>query len=135
MSDINELASGQIVVFYSKNPDDNVMWKGKIVGTGIGYSIALQYNDLVSYHINTKKVHQELDDVKILSYFLLELDRSITTDAYRVRAFAKEWIEEGSFMILDEDQKVTLDIYDISSEDLAEIKNILRIRGCHVEEK
>lgn len=131
MSDLNDMALAQNISFRTKNANDNVLWKGNVKGF-VDYTIARTMGDLTSYHTNILKADPTVGAVETLSYFVVELT-DVEPDQQPVRVFAREWLEDGSFEILDEAAVRTLKIYDISTEDLDEVIELLQTKGYHTE--
>lgn len=118
---------GDTISFRSKHAHDNVLYKGKLLAI-VSYPIAKSYTDLISYHNSVRKVDPDIDELSILNYFIVELDTT-TSDKPKTRAFAYEWIEDGSFTIIDEAESKTLKIYNITDANMKDLVDSLKSQG------
>jgi len=123
-----DLTLGNLVTFRSKNATDNVLWKGVISGV-INYDMAkLLKKDIVNYQTAVLKTVPTTPDIKTLTFFLIKLSNTVEP----TKVFATEWIEDGSFVVLDAASSTTITIYEMSELDKVEIVNILKAKGYHV---
>lgn len=131
---LDNLDVNKPVLFRSLNPNDTIVWKGEVVSL-CNYRLAKQYGDILSYHTAIKKIHPEIGNIEDLDYFIMDLSPEDNPDVdYTTnRVFAKEWIETGSFILLDEATKAKLAVFDITEDDLSNIIDMIKLRGYHVE--
>jgi len=129
MSNISDMKIDDTVIFRSKNSNDNVVWRGKVLGF-LKYNLAKSYQDILSYYTATKRTNPELANIELLEYFVIQLT-DVQAGSTTTRVFAKEWIEDGSFQILDEANVVIIKIYDITEAQGNDIVNSLKVQGYY----
>ena len=124
---------GKIVTFRSKSATssipgvvDTVIWRGRVEGL-VSYQIAKGYMDLVNYQSQIRKVDPSVPDIEDLDYFLITLDNQSAT--VQTIVFANEWIEAGSFAVIQDKSKYTIEVYDAPEGDPRDIINVLKTAG------
>lgn len=127
MSDISDMTVGQSVTFTSKNTNDNVQYSGKIKGM-VDYTIAKQFSDVRSYHAAVKKADSSICEVELATFFIIIL-KEATDGKPKTRAFAQEWITDGSFFILDEASAVSIKIYGMEDSSVIDLLSSLKAQG------
>lgn len=114
--DISSMEIGNIVNFQSKSSIDENKYYGTVLAF-LNYEIAKQYMDIDAYHNNVLIDYSTLGEKETLNYFLIRLrDQEITM------CFAKEWILEATFEIIESLDKIVIEINDI---DLVTDPNII----------
>jgi hypothetical protein len=108
------------VKFQSKSQSDPTEWSGVIIGVG-DYRIAQTYTDIVAYNSDVQKADPTVGDYNTLHYFILKLDNQAATAYY---AFAQEWVDEGSFVVVQNSTIFHIDVYS-STTDPTTLLNLL----------
>ena len=122
--DIADMAISNVVEFQSKSSIDENKYYGTVLGF-FNYEIAKQYMDIDAYHNNVLLNYSSLGEKEVLNYFLIrEQNQELTI------CFAKEWILESSFEIIESLNKIIIEINDIDlASDPNAILGILRGHG------
>lgn len=107
---VSDLDLGTIISFRSKRADDTVLWRGKLIGTGIyeyirAISNPQPYNEAVRQSDPTVP-----SDVTLLNYFIIVIDNDASVPTTQV--FAEEWLETGSLTVINLNNKVKVQVED-----------------------
>ena len=114
---------GSKVKFNSINTNDSVIWVGEIVGF-VDSSVASIVTDIVNYQEEVKKDTPAINDLDTLSFFILEVNaEGLNTKKI---AFAKEWVNESSFELLDNTSTVHISIPNVPDSQVTTVLQILR---------
>ena len=130
-SNINDLTIGQFVTFDSKYQSDPNVYHGKILSL-MTYEEAIKYGDVVSYSNNLKNQLGETEypyDYTELTYFLLQRYTYADNQPQDKVIFAKEWINDNTFVIDDDYKKARILIYGVTNETALDILNSIRNMG------
>lgn len=120
---------GKRVLFQSKNTKDKVNWRGTLIGTGT-LSLVQQYGNLAAYHEAVKKTDPELPSLQDCNFFIVILDDvPADGDSQKTRAFANEWIVPGSYEPIIEKVRVVVEVYDLPTNNHAQIITALHNQG------
>ena len=127
---VTDSIRGDKVVFTSVNNKDSVSYSGTIRGI-VEYDIAQQYRDIAQYNTDAQKNNSAIPAYQTLTYFLIRLDDGTLV------VFANEWIQNGSFSIIQDTTIYTIDVYDIPNNGQDSIITILSNAGykCTVTNK
>jgi len=124
---------GRTITFRSKSATgtitgvvDNVIWRGRMEGM-VSYHVAKGYLDLISYQNQILKVDPNIPTVEDLDFFLITLDNG--SAVVQTIAFANEWIEPGSFAVIQDMKKYVIDVYDAPDGDVREVIALLKAAG------
>lgn len=124
---------GRTITFRSKSATgtipgvvDNVIWRGRMEGL-VSYQVAKNYMDLISYQNQILKVDPSIPAVEDLDYFLITLDNG--SAVVQTIVFANEWIEPGSFAVIQDMKKYVIDVYDAPDGDVREVIALLKTAG------
>lgn len=117
--DINIIEIGNIIEFQSRNTIDENKYYGTILAF-LSYDVAKQYMDIEAYHNGVLLNHSEIGLKEDMHYFLLRLSNQNLTIC-----FAKEWILEASFNIIEKLGKLLIEICDVDESDSDIIRGLL----------
>jgi hypothetical protein len=116
-----------LISFESKHAADPVVWTGTVVAIGT-WHVARTYSDLTSYHAAVLQADDTIDaDYKEMNYFLIRLDE---VEGQPIKAFASEWIAEGTLEAIDQRVKVIIEFYDLNTNTQADMIAALQEYGA-----
>lgn len=119
--------------FRTLNPNDTATFTGNIVGVGLTADLAQAYADLVSYNAAVRTVKPEVSsNLDNLTYFIISQTNS--EGDLTKRAFAEEWIQDGSFALLNQTVKRTFTIYSSASTTVDYILEVNKAAGFTIVE-
>lgn len=125
MSLIEDIQIGTVISFKSKNTTDPNTYYGMVKGF-LTYELVRPYFDVDAYHNSVVNIvgYQNIPPKEELHYFIIKLP---TTQ--ELIYFAIEWIDENTFQIIEKEGSVTIDILNITENDLNNIISILATNG------
>ena len=107
---LKSLDNGTIISFQSKNASDQVQWRGTLEGRG-SYRSIVGYGDPRSFNEAVRQSDPTVSsDVTKLNYFLIAVDNESSNTI--IKAFAEEWIEEGSLVVILPGNQVSITVDD-----------------------
>lgn len=118
---------GTTIKFRTINSYDTNLWTGTIVAIG-NYDVAKMYTDVVAYHQNVLKDTPELDPANTLTYLIIKTTEDI------VRAFAVDWIEVTTLVIVDTSNNINIIVYNVDSGEVDTILTLLRDNNYNAAE-
>lgn len=123
------LTLGSTVRFRTKSPHDNVLWSGR-VSSICDYDTARQFSDVDSTYAEVRNVEPTLPAKEKLVYFIL-LVQEDTADPTIVtrRVFASEWVDQGSFEVVNENTYTDIRVYDVDANSVDNIITLLKAHG------
>ena len=130
-SSINDLSIGQFVTFSSKLPSDQNVYHGKVLSI-MTYEEAVKYGDVVSYNNNLKNQLGEDEypyDWTEIMYFLLQRHTYADNQPQDKVIFAKEWIDENTFVIDDDYKKAYIVVFGVTDSTVTNILDSIRNMG------
>lgn len=135
VSNINDILTGRTISFQSINPNDEIVWKGTVIGSDMNHKAAgLHGEDIEAYYQSVKRMKPDIGDIEDLNFFLIELEKeSNPTNISRIRVFAKEYITTGSLIVYDIASKKQITIWEITDKALNDIIKEIELRGYVVE--
>jgi hypothetical protein len=122
----HEIVNGLKVRFSTINSYDNVVWSGIVAGV-VSYDIAKVFTDVDKYHAEVLKDNAGLDPANEQQYILIN-----TVDdgqPSRKVAFAVQWIDESTLVVIDITNTITIKVYDIPDTDIVNVLNTLANAG------
>lgn len=109
-STIKDVDEGEYIIFQSKNPNDTVVWKGKLEGK-VSYKLARQQDNPAPYNTAVRQVDNSVSANEAeLTYFIITVDNG--ADVPPLQVFADEWIQPGSLQVINPANKVKLLVTD-----------------------
>lgn len=117
--DGNDVQVGDKIKFRTINTYDTNVWSGDVVGF-CNYTMAKAYTDVVAYHTNVLKDNDIPDPVTELDYMIVK------TIEGAFRAFAIEWVQPTTLVIVDTTSNVTIKVFNVPSEEQTTILTLLR---------
>ena len=125
MSILEDIQLGSIVSFKSKNITDPNTYYGMIKGL-LTYELVRPYFDVDAYHNSIVNIvgYQNIPPKEQLHYFILKLP-----GAQDLTYFAAEWIDENTFQVIEKEGSVTIDVLNVTENDLNTILSILASNG------
>lgn len=119
---------GDSCSFRTINPNDTTTYTGVIEDPFTSYNVVKPFRDVMPYNTAVRQADSSItSDVSKLHYFLISVVNS-EGDTELV-GFAEEWIQEGSFTLLDKLVKRTFTVYSPSTTSSQDILNVLRSAG------
>ncbi len=106
--DSQNIEPGTIIKFRTINAHDSNLYSGTVAGI-CEYAIAKDYKDVVAYNKEVKEDTPSIADATELNYFIINLQ-----DGSKA-AFAAEWVEASSLIIIDAAQNVTILLYNTTT--------------------
>jgi len=128
----SDIALNQLITLRSKVTTDNILYKGTVSALSLSYDIAKNFADITAYHTKVAQVDPTVPDKETMDYFIITLEDPQEGES-AIRVFAEEWIETGTFTILDVAVTTTITIYDMGTEDRDDIVDQIRSMGYVVE--
>lgn len=111
---VDDVDSGSIITFRSKNANDTVIWRGTLEMKSGTYKAIRGYGNPSSYNQAVRQSDPTVpSDETLLHYFLITVDNN--ADNATTVVFAEEWIEAGSLAVINPGNKVTLVVDDPNS--------------------
>jgi len=120
---ISDMEIGNVIEFQSRNSIDENKYYGTIMAF-LNYDIGKQYLDIEAYHNAVLLNHSGIGNKEDMHYFLIRISSQELTIC-----FAKEWILEASFNIVENLGILTLNINDVEEADTNIIRGLLRDHG------
>jgi hypothetical protein len=128
MPTINDIEIGQVIRFTTIAPNDNNLYKGKVVAE-CSSTIATFYNDITGYNEQVKAAVPSTPDVELLHFIILDLHEAISEETITTVSIAKEWIDEANLNIIASQSKLNITVYDADETNAAAILGVLRGAG------
>lgn len=113
---------GERIRFQSKNDKDSTVWEGTVAAI-VTPTLAQTYSNTVVYHENVRRVDPEIPTLENCHHFVIMLASG------GFRAFCNEWILNGSFTHIQERVRITVDVYDLPTNDPNDIITVLQAAG------
>ena len=120
-----EVVVGANVKFETINSKDPNLIQGFIIGL-CDYNIASAYGDVVKYHqevLESNPTVSITEDATLLNYMIIKDVQGV------IKPYAQEWVNEGTFHILNVSNDIKITIYDIPSTETETILKLLRDNG------
>jgi hypothetical protein len=111
---LSDVEAGATISFRSKNPTDQVVWRGTLESRGTFRSIR-SYMDPRSYNEAVRQSDATVpSDVTLLNFFLITVDNQSTDP--QIMVFAEEWIKDGSLIEIALAKQITIRVDDPNND-------------------
>jgi hypothetical protein len=129
---IEEIKINDVITFNSLNTTDPNLYYGKVISF-MNYQIACTYMDIAAYHSSVLSIVGttiEIPDISLLKYILLKVP-----DKSELVCFALEWINQSTLTLIEKHGSLTLDILDITNDEINNVISLLSSNGYKVLNK
>lgn len=110
---------GDKIKFRTINSYDTNVWTGDVMGF-VNYDIAKLHTDVVAYHTNVLKTNPDVDPAAELDYILIKTTEGV------VRAYAVDWVQPTTLVIVDTSNNITVKVYNVTAEQGVTILTLLK---------
>lgn len=133
MSIVTRDMKGQSCTFRSLAANDSNTYVGVIDSTGLSYDMAKGYCDAIPINAAVRLVDPTVTtDLDNLSFFSIKMSNASGTTV--IKAFAEEWLQPGSFTLLNQRVKRTFVIYADATTTASDIIAVNRSAGFDITE-
>lgn len=122
-----DIVEGAVITFQTKSQKDTRKYVGEVQGTG-KFRIAASVSDVVNYHNEVLKVEPDIGDVEDQLFFIITAT-SADGETKEDLAFAESWINVSTVSPVTQHSNLDIRIYDVPSDKIDEILDILLTSG------